>query len=283
MTQTVEQYREIAGFRTRYVEAGDKDAQPVLLIHDGAWGGAGSTTWGNSIPALAERYHVLAPDLLGFGGTDKVVYTDRSPHEPRIRHLLAFLAEVVPGRAVHVVGNSFGGSVALRMLAAGSAERLLSVTSVCGSGGPWRTPLALRELATWDGTNDDLRRVVRLLIDDHSPELDHHVADRLRWASGNGHYRAVMAPSVPVPPTIVTPRPDDPWPSQLLGVRTPVLLVACNQDVLLETDWTDHFSAVLPDLRVERLDCKHEPNVDRPDLLVPVLMRFFAGVEARQD
>lgn len=279
MTEPLEHYREIAGFRTRYVEAGENDAVPVLLIHDGAWGGSGSTTWGNSIAKLAESHHVFAPDLLGFGGTDKVVYLDRPPYEARIRHLHAFLDEVVPGQAVHVAGSSFGGSTALRMLDAPRADRFLSVTSVNGTGGPWRTPLALRELATWDGTGEDLRRVARLLIDESSPIFDDHLADRLRWASVNGHYRSVMAPAVPVPGTIVTARPEDPWPSQLSGSSVPVLLVAGNDDVLLEPDWTDHFVSVLADVRVERLDCMHEPNIDRPDLLLPVLTRFFREVE----
>ena len=50
-----------------YREAGPKDAPNVLLLH--GWG-ASSFMFRNLIPILATKYHVIAPDLPGFGLTD---------------------------------------------------------------------------------------------------------------------------------------------------------------------------------------------------------------------
>lgn len=277
-----ENYMEAGGFTTRYLECGDTQAPPVLLLHDGAWGGASSVTWNNVIPALAQSYRVLAPDLLGFGGTDKAVFLDRSPYEPRIKHLAALVAKLGVSGGLHVIGNSFGGSLALRMLASGTAMPFRSITSINGTGGPWRTSRALSELGHWDGTEQDLTRIIDLLIDD-TPLMKGQVQERLKWASAPGHYRAVAAAALPLPQALVTKRPADDWPAQLKGKQAPLLLVSGKRDVLLDPDWTSHLQGVMPHAEVESLDCKHEPNIDRPEVLLPVLLAFLTKVDKKAE
>jgi pimeloyl-ACP methyl ester carboxylesterase len=264
-------------FRTRYLEAGKPDAPPVLLLHDGAWGGASSVTWNNVIPQLAEHYRVLAPDMLGFGGTDKVVYVDRAQYQPRMWQMKGFLEALNIFEPVHLVGNSFGASLALKTLADGKAFGIRSVVAICGTGGVWKAEASLIELPHWDGTQIDLRRIVELLIDGDSPVLDAQLAERMRWAADIGHYRAVKAVSTSLPPALVRARGVDVWPAQLEGITTPVMLVAGKRDVLLQPDWPERLSAALPHARVERLDSRHSPNIDRPDLLLPPLLDFLGG------
>lgn len=273
-----EHYTIAGGFKTRHLEAGPAGAQSVVLLHDGAWGGSSSATWGNFIPALAENFRVIAIDMLGFGGTDKAVFLDRSPYEPRIAHVAAFLTALGIDTPVHLVGNSFGGSLALRWLADGSPGTIRSVTSINGTGGPWRTPLALAELGRWDGTRQDLRRIVELLTGEFDG-IEAQLDDRLRWASEPGHYRAMTAVMVPLPEALVATRPTDNWPRQLSGKQTPTLLVKGSQDVLLEPDWTSHFEEIMPAAEVATLNCRHEPNIDNPQLLLPVLVDFLTRVD----
>lgn len=271
-----EKWMDAGGFRTRFLEAGSPTATPVLLLHDGAWGGASSVTWNKVMPRLSEDYRVLAPDLVGFGGSDKVVYTDRAQYEARIAQVRGFVEALGIVEPVHLVGNSFGGSVALRMLANDHSIPLRSVIAVCGTGGPWRSELAKTELGHWDGTETDLRRVVNLLIDT-TEYFEPHVGERMRWAADVGHYRAVMAASTKLPAALVAERPTDEWPAQLAGTTTPVMLVAGKRDVLLDPEWTARLREVVPRARVEVLDCKHAPNIDRPELLLPVLRDFLDG------
>lgn len=164
--QVKERWLRCGGYGTRFLEAGDPDAEPLLLIHDGAWGGSASTTWANLIPLLAPYRRVLAPDMLGYGASDKAVFLDRSPYAFRIAHLADFLRVLGISAPIDVVGNSFGGSTALRSLVMPDSFPIRSVVSIAGSGGPWRTPAALGELSRWDGTREDLARVVRFLVDD---------------------------------------------------------------------------------------------------------------------
>jgi pimeloyl-ACP methyl ester carboxylesterase len=58
---------EIAGHRIFYREAGSPGAPAVVLLHGTP---ASSHQYRNLIPALADRYHVIAPDYPGFGHSD---------------------------------------------------------------------------------------------------------------------------------------------------------------------------------------------------------------------
>jgi pimeloyl-ACP methyl ester carboxylesterase len=74
---THHRYAEIAGRRIFYREAGPSDAPAIVLLHGTP---ASSHMYRNLIPALADRYHVIAPDYPGFGhsarpGVDEFDYT----------------------------------------------------------------------------------------------------------------------------------------------------------------------------------------------------------------
>ena len=268
-----ERYVRAGGFVTRYLEAGDRDAQPVLLLHDGAWGGCSSVSWGAMIQPLAENYRVLAPDMLGFGGTDKVVFLDRSTYQFRLVHLGEFLSTLNVTDPVRIIGSSYGGSTALRSLVQPSPLRVHCVVSISGTGGAWRTDLFRDQLGRWDGSEEDLMRVVNLLTDEF-PRIDGHFQERLFWARKIGHYRAMKAPTAELPSEL-RPQIDDPWPTQLIGCKTPVMLVKGERDELLESDWADHIKGAIPHAQIVTLDCKHSPNLELPKTLLSLVEAFM--------
>jgi pimeloyl-ACP methyl ester carboxylesterase len=96
-----------AGIRTAYLEAGPRDAPPVVLIH-----GLGATN-GSMLPTLwdlARDHRVIAPDLPGHGATEAV--SDSYDAAFLGRWLSAFFDAVGAERPV-LVGNSLGGRTAL--------------------------------------------------------------------------------------------------------------------------------------------------------------------------
>ena len=107
------------GLLTNYLEAGEGD--PVVLVHGSGPGVSAYANWRLTIPALAEGLRVLAPDMVGFG------FTERPPGQAYdlrtwTDQLLGFLDALGLERA-SIVGNSFGGAIALA-LAAGHPERV---------------------------------------------------------------------------------------------------------------------------------------------------------------
>lgn len=100
------QYRTIHGYRRAFRIAGEGPA--ILLIHGI---GDNSTTWSTVQAKLAQRFTVIAPDLLGHGKSDK----------PRADYSVAAYANgmrdllsVLDIDRVTVVGHSLGGGVAMQ-------------------------------------------------------------------------------------------------------------------------------------------------------------------------
>lgn len=276
MTELQEHTIEAGGFQTHYLEAlpsGEPEAT-VVLVHEGAIGTDARTCWGGLMPLLAERCRVLAPDLLGYGDSAKVVYLDRQPYDFRIDHLARFCA-AVGAESAHFVGHSFGGSLVLRALAS-SSPRLpaLSGVSISGSGGPWRVAEAVRELGRFDGTEDDVRRMLSMMVEDF-PGFEDNVRQRYANTRKPGHVEACLALRLKHPAPVPGPE-GRPWPEDLRDCPVPLMVVGGEDDVLMEAGWTGHFDELSPRIRTRTLEAGHAPNIDRPERVAALLLPFFA-------
>src|ERR1700756_1619067 len=149
----------VDGLITSYLDAGDGDA--VILLHGGEFGVSAEIGWERTIPALAERYRVLAPDMLGFGESAKVIDFNDG-RGMRIRHIARFCAELGVAEA-HFVGNSMG-AINLLVDTTSDAPRLpvRSLTAICGGGEIQRSEHSAA-LYDYDATLDGMRRIVTAL------------------------------------------------------------------------------------------------------------------------
>ena len=99
------------GFETNVLEAGR--GAPVLLIHGSGPGVSAWANWRLVIPALATRRRVIAPDMLGFGHTDRPA-GQRYGMDAWVQQALDLL-DALDLERVDLVGNSFGGALALAL------------------------------------------------------------------------------------------------------------------------------------------------------------------------
>ena len=112
-----------------YREAGSKSSPTILLLHGFP---TSSHMFRNLIPALAEKYHVVAPDLPGFGFTE-------SPDRKRFRYTFENLAAII-GRFTETLGLKqfaiyvfdYGAPVGLR-LALAHPDRITAIISQNGN------------------------------------------------------------------------------------------------------------------------------------------------------
>jgi 2-hydroxymuconate-semialdehyde hydrolase len=101
----------VNGIRTNYHDQGE--GTPVLLIHGS---GPGVTAWANwrlTIPALSSSFRVIAPDMVGFGYTERPAGVQYNMAN-WVSHALGVI-DALDLQKVHVVGNSFGGALALAL------------------------------------------------------------------------------------------------------------------------------------------------------------------------
>jgi 3-oxoadipate enol-lactonase len=94
----------------QYVEHNRSGAGPVVLLHGFPLNGA---MWDEVGPALAERYHVIVPDLRGHGATN----APEGPYEmaDHAADVIALLSWIGIDMAA-IVGLSMGGYVALQLI-----------------------------------------------------------------------------------------------------------------------------------------------------------------------
>src|SRR5262245_57759718 len=111
-------------------------ASPQLSHHRGGSGellvlvhGIGGTwrLWRPILPALQERFEVLAVDLPGFGGSPIGVRADVAAYADAVAELA--------GRPFHAVGSSMGGGVALELGRRGLARSVTAFAPI-GFWGP---------------------------------------------------------------------------------------------------------------------------------------------------
>lgn len=266
---------DAGGFRTAYLEAGDPGNPTAVLVHDGAFGTTAELCWAPMIERLSGKFHVLAPDLLGWGGTDKVVYLDRSPYAARVPHVAAWCATVGVTDAAFV-GASFGGSLVLRALVdPSSAWPIARAVSVSGTGGPYRLPAGIEALGSYEPSMAEAGRLTGLLVTSLDGLAD-HVETRYRNSLVPGHWEAMKAPALKNP-AVERALPADPFFDQLAQVTAPVLLVEGRNDQLLEKQWAKKLAEVAPTAQVVETDYGHEPNIEAPDALVDLILPFLRG------
>jgi haloalkane dehalogenase len=116
-------YFDFDGIRLHYLDEGPADANPVLLLH-------GEPSWcylyRKMIPILVAAGHrCIAPDLLGFGRSDKPIHREDYTVQLHIDSLTALLHALDLNNAT-LVGQDWGGILGLR-LAAENEERFARI------------------------------------------------------------------------------------------------------------------------------------------------------------
>jgi pimeloyl-ACP methyl ester carboxylesterase len=160
------------GIKTNYLEAGQGD--PVILIHGSGPGVTSYANWRLVLPALAENFRVLAPDMVGFGFSER----------PRnIQYGVQTWADQVVGLmdtlelpTAHLVGNSFGGAIALR-IATQHPDRVGKLVLMGSMGVPFPITEGLERVWGYQPSFENMRKVLdvfaysRDLVNDELAEV----------------------------------------------------------------------------------------------------------------
>ena len=176
MTDTTSSRPEIGrrvdanGIGTNYLEAGE--GTPVVLVHGSGPGVSAYANWRLTIPDLAGEHRVLAPDMAGFGFSDK---PGNYSMEGWVQQLDAFLTALQLDK-VSLVGNSFGGGLALAF-AARWPERVDKLVLMGSMGVTFPGAEGLDRVWGYEASIENMRSVLdffafdRTLVNDELAEL----------------------------------------------------------------------------------------------------------------
>ncbi|MCK0154741.1 haloalkane dehalogenase [Alcanivorax sp. S6407] len=121
-------YHDVGGLRMHYLDEGPMDAKPVLMLHgEPSW----SYLYRHMIPiCTAAGHRVIAPDLIGFGKSDKPTDMDAYSYQSHLDWLLALLTHLQL-QDITLVCQDWGSLLGLR-LAAEHPDRFRAI--VVGNG-----------------------------------------------------------------------------------------------------------------------------------------------------
>ncbi|WP_280478350.1 alpha/beta fold hydrolase [Nocardia asiatica] len=261
----------VDGSTTAYLEAGS--GQPVVLLHGGEFGVCAELGWEHTIDALARHYRVLAPDMLGFGGSAKVIdFTDG--RGLRIRHIARFLA-TLGIESAHFVGNSMG-AINLLVDATSTVPKLpmRSLVAICGGGEIQRNE-HMRALYDYDATLPAMRAIVRALFHAESfPADDAYVRRRYESSIAPGAWEALAAARFRRPGADAPPAPSSERAYE--RIRVPALVVEGARDKLLPAGWAADIAARIPAGRSAVVpDAGHCPQIEQPEVVNDLLLAFL--------
>ncbi len=191
---------QAAGRKIFVTELGE--GPPLLMLHGGGPGASGMSNFSRNIPTLADRFRVIAPDMPGYGRSSKGL-DHKDPFGELARTMLGLLDALGVERA-HILGNSLGGSCALRLAleAPERADRLV----LLGPGGidtsrrpPTEGLLHLLDYYSGEGpTREKFEQFLRKdLVFDGAALPDALIATR---------YAASVDPEVVANPPLVRPK-----------------------------------------------------------------------------
>ncbi len=262
----------VDGLETSFLEAGSGD--PVVLVHGGEFGGEAEVCWEATIPALAQRYRVLAPDLLGFGRTAKVVdFVDGRMR--RMRHLARFV-EATDAVAAPCIGNSLGGM--LLLFDAASPQPLLAprrIVSIAG-GGALAESAHTEALFSYDGSTVGMRKIVEALFhDDRWPGNEAYVERRREVSLAPGAWEAVAAARFRRPKALQEARA--PSGIDYSRIALPALIIAGARDKIKPQGWWNELASQMARAQVLVVsDAGHCPQIEQPGVVNEALLRFLA-------
>jgi len=273
----------VDGVNIFYREAGRADAQVVLLLHGFP---TSSHMFRHLIPALADRYHLIAPDYPGFGQSDMPDRRTFAYTFDRFARLVEGLLDRLGVKRYAMYVMDYGAPVGWR-LALAHPERITAL--VVQNGNAYEE--GLKEFwdpikAYWADASDKHRQALRTLVALASTKFQYTdgVADVSRVSPDNWiHDQALLdrpgnadiqldlfydyRTNVPLYPAVQ---------EYFRTHRPPTLLAWGKNDKIFPADGAHPYRRDLPDAELHLFDTGHFALEDKADEIVPIIRHFLA-------
>jgi 2-hydroxymuconate-semialdehyde hydrolase len=269
----------VDGVRTHYLEAGPPDGEPVMLIHSGEFGASAEMSWEFNIPALAEQYHVYAPNLIGYGHTDKLFnFTDQ--YGFRIRHIRRFMDVLCIGSA-HFIGNSLGGSMLSIVACKDEPDWDIRKMVLVSAGGDPPENEARATLQSYDGTPEQMERILDVLFGSHWWD-DEYLRRRVETSHIPGAWECAAAARFRSPLRRPGGLPQGVsafakyYQLSYGNVRVPTLIVAGGQDLLRQPGYAQVLQEQIPASSLHVFEtARHCPHIEFADEFNQLVVDFL--------
>ena len=267
-------------FTSSYCEGGESNKDTIIFLHGSGPGANAESNWSKALEVLAEKFHVIAPDMVGFGQTDIPENTDMTFWQwttARVQQVLELMDYKGIDKA-NLVGNSMGGIVSLNAVLYDSSRfnRLLLMGSGGGlhNGGP--QPEIFRMVNFFkDPTIQAFRNLITWFVYDESvlgDDLEKIITSR---------YENIMRPEIrELYPKLFGATPFEMAipTSALRRIKQQVLLIHGYEDQFVPKESSLALLEHLPNAELVLLkQCGHWAQIEKYSRFVELTEQFFRG------
>src|SRR5919106_1873930 len=261
----------VGDISTHFLEAGD--GPELVLLHGGEYGASAEITWKHNIAALAERFHVIAPDMLGWGGTDKI-YNFSDPAGYRIKHIKRLLEGLGISNAFFVGSSSGGGTIRRASVMDPPPFQIQKMATICGNASVFKTNFQ-GDLENYTPSVENMKKVVALLYHDPKWQTQANIQERYESSIIPGAWEALSAARLRSPVHQARSIREE-FVTRLSQLHVPLLIMSCEHDPLNQKNWDVEFQKIVPGSKVHRFKhSAHEPQIEETEEFHRVLTEFL--------
>jgi pimeloyl-ACP methyl ester carboxylesterase len=249
-------------YRLRYLEAGS--GEPLVLVH--GLGSSATLEWGRLLAPLGRRFHVYAPDLPGFGESERPATADYSI-PMQVEAVRAFMQAKGIGRA-RMAGVSMGGWIVARL--AGEHPEVVERLVLVDAAGMRPDGPAIPAQVLLPQDVEGVRRLVAAVRHNAPAPPDFVARDILAR-----HLEQAWI----IRRALESMRDGDAWLNGTLArADMPVLVVWGKQDALIPVAYAESLQAEFPHAELRLLDgCGHVPVTDCPEAFDREVLPFLTA------
>jgi pimeloyl-ACP methyl ester carboxylesterase len=261
-----ENFLQIDGHKIRYLDAGNSK-NTLVLIHGL---GASAERWNKVIPLFANSFHVIVPDLIGFGYSDKPI-VDYTPD-----FFSEFLEKFFISSGIerpYIVGSSLGGQISAEYASVHSQEiEKLVLVSPAGMMKQSTPALDAYILAALYPNQASAKNVFELM-EGSGKSVDDSIV--------NGFIERMQLPNAKLAfmSTVLGLKNSESIATKLKSITTPTLIIWGGNDPVIPVNFADDFVSAIPNCRFYKMDgCGHTPYVEDPHTFVVNVLEFLNDI-----
>lgn len=260
----------IHGFTTHYLEAGVENNETIVLIHSGEYGASAEMSWQFNIPDLSKEYHILAPDLLGYGGTDKV-FDFEDMYDRRIAHISTFL-ETLDIKNARFVGNSMGAGY-LASLACEDTPLDWPIERMVLISGGGTTPEGFADIIkNYQGDEAGMREIMSELYANPDQLGEEFFARKVELSRQPGHWQSLSAIRYEAP---FEQKRQFRRQHNYEDVDVPTLIIGGEDDSLHPEHELEEVAEEMGAKTHFFEECKHSAHIEHTEAVNQLILDFF--------